>query len=161
MKTNPVWWLIGIVAVTVGLLVWGRLTSGIAHSKLSNREVALTCTTDMATQFHIHPHLQIVIGGKAQDIPARIGISGNCMHPIHTHDVGGTLHVESPEKRDFTLADFFAVWGKSFSKEQILDAKIDATHSIRVLINGQEVSTYEDSILRDKDQIIINYENIK
>lgn len=40
-------------------------------------------------------------------------------NPIHTHDDTGIIHIESPVKRDFTLADFFAVWNKPFSKDQI------------------------------------------
>lgn len=159
MKRIPtLWWGVGAAIVIVGLLVWGKFTSEIAHSKISNRDVALICTTDMATQFHIHPHLEIVISGQRQVIPANIGISASCMHPLHTHDASGTLHVESPEARDFTLSDFFAVWGKTFNKDQILDSKVDDTHVIRVMVNGQAVNTYENTILRDKDQIVISYE---
>src|SRR5207244_304602 len=84
-------------------------------SSKTNREVVLACTTDMATQFHIHPHLDIVILGQKQEIPADIGIVAGCMNPIHTHDQSGQIHIESPEKRDFILADFFAVWNKTFT----------------------------------------------
>ena len=145
------------ILIAVGFGVWGLWYLGtrpVVHR--TNREVALSCTTDMATQFHIHPHLEIIINGKQQDIPANIGINLACMHPIHTHDASGALHVESPETRDFTLADFFAVWGKPFSKSQILDSAVDGSHIIKVAVNGAPVDTYENTVLRDKDQIVIS-----
>lgn len=115
----------------------------------------------MFTTFHIHPHLQIIINGQQQDIPANIGITLACMHPIHTHDASGTLHVESPEPKDFTLADFFAVWGKTFTQNQIFDSAIDSSHIIKVTVNGSPVDTYENTVLRDKDQIVVSYEGKK
>ncbi len=167
-SSSAVWWIIGTGLVTVVLL---RLIIGASKNSSSseitpasktNREVALSCTTDMATQFHIHPHVQIVVNGQPQEVPAQIGIAnGICMHPIHTHDNSGTLHVESPEKRDFTLADFFAVWNKTYRKDQILDYKVDQTHIIRETVNGVEVKDYENTVLHDGDQIVISYEEKK
>ncbi|MBI3459185.1 hypothetical protein HY061_02920 [Candidatus Azambacteria bacterium] len=127
----------------------------------TNREVALRCTTDMATKFHIHPNLEIIANGQKQEISANIGIIFNCMNPLHTHDRSGLIHIESPEKRDFTLSDFFAVWGKTYNKNQILDYRVDANHIIRQTVNGQEVVDFENTILYDKDQIIISYEQKK
>jgi sulfur carrier protein ThiS len=153
------WWVLGgIIVAVVALFLLGR---GGGTSGKTNREVALTCTTDMATQFHIHPHLQILVNGQPQEIPANVGVTFTCMNALHTHDATGKIHVESPEKRDFTLADFFAVWNKPFSKDQILDYKVDDTHTVRVTVNGKEVDTYEHTVLRDMDQIVISYEGRK
>lgn len=160
MKKIPtLWWIIGIAVVIIALFAWGNINATREHASLSNRQVALLCTTDMATQFHIHPILQIIINGEPQVIPANIGIKADCMNALHTHDTSDTLHVESPEKRDFTLADFFAVWGQPFSKDQILNYKSDATHQISITVNGTPVDTYENTVLKDKDQIVITYGN--
>ncbi len=149
------WWITGIaVILVVGFFWWGNHSA----SNQTNRQLALSCTTDMFTTFHIHPHLQILVNGQQQDIPANIGISLACMHPIHTHDATGTLHVESPEPRDFTLADFFAVWGKTFNQNQVLGSAIDSSHIIKVTVDGAQVDTYENMVLRDKNQIVISYE---
>jgi len=115
----------------------------------------------MATQFHIHPNLEIIINGQKQEIPANIGINATCMNSLHTHDSSGKIHVESPEKRDFTLADFFAVWNKTYAKDQIFDYKVDENHIMRETVNGNEVQDYENTVLRDGDQIIIYYEEKK
>ena len=51
--------LAGIIAVAVG----GKGGGGgpKSYAEMTSREIALACTTDMATQFHIHPELAIVI----------------------------------------------------------------------------------------------------
>lgn len=159
-SSSAIWWIIGVIAVAVVLLIVGSSSKSHTSSK-TNREVALTCTTDMATQFHIHPNLEIIINGQKQEIPANIGIGLTCMNAIHTHDNSGVIHIESPEKRDFTLSDFFAVWNKTFTSSQILDSKVDEHHVIRETVNGQQVQDYENTVLRDKDQIVISYEEKK
>src|SRR3989344_1994245 len=147
----------GITVATVGLILFFAFKDSMWPK--TNREIVQSCTTDMATQFHIHPHLEIFINGEKQEIPVNIGIEeSRCMHPLHTHDNNGIIHVESPQKRDFTLDDFFFVWNKKFTKDQILDYKVDDTHTIRQTINGKDVQDYENTILRDKDEIIIYYE---
>lgn len=164
---NPGLYIIGgffiliIVVVVIAFALSGNTNSNNPpqiDSTKSNRDVALSCTLDMYTQFHIHPHLQIIINGQNQVIPANVGIVGNCLHPIHTHDDTGIIHVESPVKRDFTLADFFAVWNKSFNKDQILDYKADNQHTIKETVDGKEVQDYENTVLQDKQQIVISYE---
>src|SRR5262245_14575940 len=61
---------------------------------------------------HLHPHLTILVNGSPVTVPAGIGIKAAGDLPLHTHDASGTIHVESPGARTFTLADFFAVWGR-------------------------------------------------
>lgn len=157
------WWVGGIsVALMVVVIITISVTSrSPSYANKTNRELALLCTTDMATQFHIHPHLQIIINGKEEGIPANIGIQPTCMNSIHTHDATGKIHVEAPEKRDFTLADFFAAWNKPFNKDQVLEYRVDGAHRIREAVNGKDVQGMENTVLRDNDQIVIYYETIK
>ena len=112
----------------------------------------------MATQFHIHPILKIIVNDQLKEIPANVGINPTCMMSLHTHDNTGIIHVESPEKRDFTLGDFFAVWDKTFTKYQILESVVDNTHEIKMTVNGEQSAEFEKLILRDKEQIVIKYE---
>ena len=154
-------WLFIISIAVVGLLIWGSVAYNKStienYTAKTSREVALACTLDMYTKFHIHPVLKIVIDGQSQVIPANIGIRNACMNAIHTHDATGLLHVEAPVKKDFTLGDFFAVWQKEFNKDQILDSKVDKTHTITLTVNDQPVDTFENTILVDKDNIVIEY----
>ena len=157
--------LFGIIALVIGLTVWKRPRVDEAASRqqsmLTSREATLLCTTDMATRYHIHPQLRIVIDGNDQVIPANIGIRPECMTSIHTHTADGIIHVESPVAKDFTLGDFFAVWGKPFDQTHILDRTTDTARSIVVTVNGSVVTTYENTVLRDKDTIFISYQSVK
>lgn len=127
----------------------------------TTREIALTCDPDMAQGFHIHSILEIRANGEAMEVPTDIGVEETCMTVLHTHTPDGVIHVESPEKRDFTLADFFAVWKQPFSKDELLGYRVDATHRIRVTVDGYEVDTYENTVLRDGERIVISYETIQ
>ena len=155
-----------IIFVAITLLVLGGIyfihkSSGeiekattVAGTSTS-REVALLCTTDMATQYHIHPVLEIIINGEKQVIPKDIGITPTCMRSLHTHDTMGTLHVEAPVQKDFILGDFFAVWEKPFDSMHILNMTATEQGLITMTVNGTEVDTFENTILKDKDQIVI------
>lgn len=160
-RPNILWTVLALllsgVLVVAFLSSQKKPTEQPTQSNLSAREVALACTSDMATQYHVHPTLKILVNGKEETVPADIGIHSSCMNALHTHDMTGLIHIESPERRDFTLSDFFAVWNQPFSKNQILTYKADTSHAIKVTVNGTEVHTYEDTVLRDGDQIVISY----
>ncbi len=127
----------------------------------ASQDLVFSCTTDMATEYHIHPFVAVMIDGEKVEIPTDIGIEkSGCMHPIHTHDTTGKIHVESPEAAEFHLSDFFLVWDKPFTKDQIFDSIVDDTHQIRMLVNGKESSEFENLVLNDEDQIVILYESM-
>jgi hypothetical protein len=146
--------------VVVGGLLYFSKSSEKPASKLTNRELALLCDDEMAGGFHIHPILEIVVNGEKIPVPTNIGVQKTCMTALHTHTPDGVIHVESPEKRDYTLADFFAVWNQPFSKDEILSYKADATHRVRITVDGTEVDTFESTLLKDGEHIIISYEQI-
>lgn len=125
------------------------------YVELSSREVALLCTTDMATEYHIHPLLKIYINKKEVIVPANTGITNNCMNSIHTHEEPNVLHVEAPVQKDFTLGDFFAVWGQPFDSEHLVDFVADKKGEIAMTVNGVVVDTFENTILKDGDKIVV------
>lgn len=150
-ESKPTLIVIGALVVVVGIgILVVKIFPGSSPSERSNREVALGCTTDMATQFHIHPHLRIVKSGKDIIIPANIGIKPGCMNALHTHDTSGTIHVESPQKRDFALGDFFAVWNKSLEDF--------GTTTPRMTVNDAENTELLDYPMKDKDKIELYFE---
>ncbi|MBI3572639.1 MAG: hypothetical protein HY092_00360 [Candidatus Kerfeldbacteria bacterium] len=159
------WWrrwyiMAGVVvvggAVTIPLIFHSsRATTTKASSNRADLALVDSCTTDMATKFHIHAHLSIVIDGKAQDIPANTGLAAHCLHPLHTHDSTGVIHIESPSAKDFTLGDFFHVWKNTFSTQAVLDTKIDAAHQLTVFDNGTLVASGPDTTMRDRHSYAI------
>ncbi|MEK9160840.1 MAG: hypothetical protein AAB440_02265 [Patescibacteria group bacterium] len=140
----------------VGVYFLSQWKPGIEN--LTNREIALSCTTHAAVSYHVHPELTLIIKGEKQIIPRDIGINALCMRAIHTHTADGTIHIEAPHERDFTLADFFAVWEKPFNETQILEYVANEQYVVTMSVNGEVVDTYENTILRDKDQIVIQYD---
>lgn len=104
---------------------------------------------------HIHSQLSIVIDGQAQSIPANIGLESFCMRPIHTHDDSGTLHLEFPQTRDVRLGDFFAIWGKRFDQNCVLDTCAEANKIVKMRVNGKDNTEFERYVMHDKDKIEI------
>ncbi|MEI6511152.1 MAG: hypothetical protein WCO25_03865 [Candidatus Uhrbacteria bacterium] len=115
----------------------------------ASQDLVLGCTTDMATTFHIHPFLTVFVNDVRVPILPGVGIEeGKCMHPIHTHDATGKIHVESPKPANFTLGDFFLVWGKKFDELGTLE---------KMTVNGTDSTEGENLILIDHDKIVLRY----
>lgn len=137
------------------------------------------CLGQEALTFHIHPWLRIWIGSTNVTIPAAVGItnpvfqngiatggSGACYEPMHTHDSSGIIHIEAPgSATQYTLAAFFQVWSVTYStasvngadypvvfnKTDILGFRTDSTHTISLLVDGQNSSVYDALVLNQYD----------
>lgn len=68
--------------------------------------------------YHVHAHLTIVRDGKLLALPPDIGLQG-CTYELHTHDRSGILHIEAAAVRQFTLGQFFSVWGQPLERTQV------------------------------------------
>lgn len=103
---------------------------------------------------HWHPELVIYVKGVKQEIPANIGLMGG-HQPTHTHTEdasAGVIHLEFEKlvrKQDTVLGQFFKVWGK--------DIRSFGT-TMKMTVNGQENTEYENYLMRDKDKIELHYE---
>jgi hypothetical protein len=73
-------------------------------------------------------------------VPAGIGIKPpDCIYWLHTHDISGIIHVESPDNRTFTLGQFFDIWGKKFNNSQIFDFMVDKSANKTLLYISMEL----------------------
>jgi hypothetical protein len=86
------------------------------YTSLSDRLAPLNLTANPTEQlaYHIHQHLDIFLNGKRLPggVPPGIGINdGSYITELHTHAADGVIHVEAPEKRQYTLGSFVAEWG--------------------------------------------------
>ncbi len=77
----------------------------------------IRCDRDEGSLEHVHTSLQIFNRGHAVLVPANIGIpqGASCLYWVHTHDASGVIHIESPVKSNFTLGQFFDIWGPDLS----------------------------------------------
>jgi hypothetical protein len=72
---------------------------------------------------HYHYTVEIQIDTVPFPIPGNIGITENCMKPVHTHEPGGYIHNELPASYTGstpTLGDFFSVWGQVLSDNNLV-----------------------------------------
>jgi hypothetical protein len=119
---------------------------------------------------HLHPKLTIIIDGDNFLLPDDIGVrtgkiidthlSGMKMSPTHTHESDGTIHIENnnPDSKPetLTLGYFFEVWDKTFSPECIFEYCINEG-TLKMIVNGEENFEYGNYIMKDKDDILIEY----
>ncbi len=130
------------------------------HLKDRLDAMGLPALTAEGTVMHIHQHLDLFINGTKVDVPAGIGINeaAQFISTIHVHDGTGIIHVESPTVNDFTLGQFFDIWGVTFSKDQIGGYKAVGDAKLSVYVNGAE---YTDDprmlVLKPHQEIAISY----
>ena len=109
---------------------------------------------------HIHQHIDLIFNGTQVSVPADIGINHTArfISPIHTHDETGVIHVESDEVRDFTLGEFFDVWGVRFTKDCIGGYCSKGTNTLKVFANGKPVvGDPRKLVLQSHQEIAIIY----
>jgi len=127
---------------------------------------SIPCQVTEQLAYHIHAHLALIVDGQNVTIPAGIGIApprevqqgfvvgGKCFYWLHTHDVTGVVHIESPTAQLYTLGQFFAVWGQPLSATQVATFPVDAAHPLHIFVNGQPVSDPPEQIQLDAHELI-------
>ena len=147
MKNNKstIIWTVVIIIVLVGLFTYSRLSRDVGSGIGSN----VPClTSNVRVLAHFHPHLTITVDGISEAIPGVIG-NNPCTRQIHTHDSTGALHIEPQGKqRNYTLGDFFKVWGKSIEREDYV---------LEVTSNNQIIENPESLLFREGQQIMMQY----
>lgn len=148
LKRWAIWFFIG--GAVIGLLTWWAM----AQKPLPEGDVVAR------RGLHWHPELTIVVKGQTQDIEANIGI-GAAHNPIHTHDSSGIIHLEFEglvTKDDLRLGKFFKEWGRTFTSTCILDKCNGPDGQVKMTVNGQANTEFDQYIMRDKDKIEIRFE---
>jgi hypothetical protein len=64
--------------------------------------------------FNLHPRVQIQVDGKNKLLPATVGIDEKngreCLHVIHTDQIGNTLHIQFVRPIRLTMGDFMKIY---------------------------------------------------
>ncbi|MEZ0070311.1 hypothetical protein ABIA32_006363 [Streptacidiphilus sp. MAP12-20] len=140
--------------------------TGNAHWAVpSNTDAAvkaagLSMLTAEGTTMHIHAHLDVWADGQKITVPGLVGINetAQTISPLHTHDTSGVIHIESPKVQDFTLGQFTTEWNVPLSADQIGALKTDATHTLKVYVNGKQTTGDPSKlVLHAHDEIAIVY----
>ena len=159
MKKKIMYLVIIFILVSVSVFMLFRKPSGNEISNIPNQPI------------HWHPKLKMIIKSDEQFIPPNIGISmgnnidnyisGMRMSPTHTHESDGTIHLENNKPwlkpETLTLGYFFKVWGKNLNSSCIFEYCNSEDGTLTMTVNSQPNYEFERYIMRDKDEIIIEY----
>jgi hypothetical protein len=132
---------VGPTALSYGAAADGKPIAGIQ------------CERQEYGNFHIHAHLDVFVDGKPHPVPESIGIiDRTCLYWLHTHDPSGIIHVEAPQRRIFTLDQFFDIWQATAPGAPPVKQKP------AIFVNGKKVSGGLDQVeLTDFAEIAVVY----
>lgn len=122
--------------------------------------IGLPALAEEGAVLHTHQHLDISINGAKLNIPTDIGINEEekFISQIHTHDLTGIIHVESPVVKDFTLGQFFDIWGVRFTDTCLGGYCAEEGKELKMYVNGQRADgNFRRRELKDHEEIVITY----
>jgi hypothetical protein len=110
-------------------------------------------------KFHIHAMLRIYVNGLLAPLPADIGIDSakGIESSMHTHDGSGIIHMEAPHPFNYTLGDFFSVWGVKLGPAQVGGLKGYGGDRLHFFLNGKPLRNPAALVLRKDDSVVIGY----
>ena len=138
----------------------------VENSEYLKSEICYYTLQGVKSDYHYHLQLNITIDGERIEIPANIGFEKDengetlFLHPIHTYDNSGRVHVETTKDATAKLGFFFEIWGEEFSSEKIMGYSVNETHNLEMTVNEQKVDTFEETILEPLIEIEITYKKI-
>lgn len=138
---------------------WPRNESRL---QLRLRAIGLDPLTAEGQVVHIHQHLDVYVDGKPAAVPGDIGIGpqNTFISDLHTHEgyPPGIIHVESPTEAQFSLGQFFAIWGVPLSATCIGSLCEKGAKQLRAFVDGKAVDADPTRIvLKSHQQIVLAY----
>lgn len=130
------------------------------HLKDRLLAIGLPVLSAEGTALHTHQHLDLIIHKDHIAIPADIGINkaAGYISPIHVHDDTNIIHVESPVIQNFTLGQFFDIWGVRLTANCVGGYCTDKNNSLLTFVDGKFSSqSPRDIVLQAHQEIVIFY----
>lgn len=146
-----------------------------AHSQLVD---GISCQPSLGTAARANVRLTVYINGQQAGIPAGIGSVApsqpgvaalasdgqtTCLYALHVFEADNIIHVDSPVNRNYTLGEFFDIWGQPLSRRQVADYAAAPDHALTFYIfdpsgNQQTYNSDPRSIpLVEHETIVILY----
>ena len=151
-----------------GAVPWPAPADALAHT----RAAGLKPQPFETLQHHVHAHLDVFVDRSPVTVPAGIGININdpavhkfvidgqpgyggisppckqvCISPLHTHDVTGILHTESPTNVDNTLGEFFIEWGVTLDTNCV-GGYCRPAWKIAIYVDGHDIGTTDPRTIK-------------
>jgi hypothetical protein len=136
------------------------------ESEYLKSEICFYTLQGIKSDYHYHLQLNITINDERIEIPTNVGFEKDengetlFLHPIHTYDNSGRVHVETTKNTTAKLGFFFEIWGEDFNSQKILGYSVDESHSLEMTVDNQIVETFEETILEPYININITYKEI-
>ena len=129
------------------------------YSKLPQRLKALALPDPSDQIYHVHANIEVYTDGKKQKVPANIGIDQGhqLLASLHTHDEGGTIHMEAVQPYPFTLGQFFQVWGVQFTPTQLGSYTAGKGLVLQTWVNGKLVPNGPAYKMKPHDRIVVGF----
>lgn len=87
---------------------------------------------------------------------ANTGIRSSCLFWLHTHDDTGLIHGEADVAANYTLGQFFTVWGQPLSSADVLGERAAPGEEVPVVVNGERHSGDPRTVpLMAHEQIVV------
>jgi hypothetical protein len=99
------------------------------------------------------------VNGLLVPVPAEIGLepAKHIETSLHTHDRTGIIHMEAAHKYNFTLGDFFGVWGVKLGPAQLGGLTGFGGNKLHFYLNGQPLGNPAAHVLHNGESIVIGY----
>jgi hypothetical protein len=135
--------IVGVAVVVIAVIITSNIlgNKGVLASDNPAYPVVdntIACQKNEQFAYHVHAHLSIYMDGQPVSLPANVGIASDksCIYWLHTHDVTGVIHVESPTTKTYSLGTFFNMWQDYFSQLGY-PSQVNTTEGWQVYIDGK------------------------
>jgi hypothetical protein len=95
------------------------------------------CSSTPGTAVRARTHLDVFADASPVTVPAGVGVLASCAYWLRTEAADGIIVIGSPERRDFTLGDFFDVWGAPLGRGRALGFRVSAGRPLRAFVDGR------------------------
>jgi hypothetical protein len=174
-RRDWLWAATGVILV--GIVIFGVyavfFADGDSEAETLDEVAGVPCQSGEQLNYHGHVRVDIHIEGEEVVIPDNTGIRFTyptpdpdgvvpepefyCIFWLHTH-TGPLVHLEAPEETDFTLGQFFEIWGEPLSSTELLDNTVEGDKEVRAFVNGEPWDGNPADIpLTDQDVISVQY----
>ncbi len=97
-----------VITALIGLSAAGAST--LVQQVLSADNPLKVCINDKITPYKIKATLELIVDGEKADIPANIGLEGECRRTMYTLTDDGTIYAEWVEEYPFEIGHFLWIW---------------------------------------------------
>ena len=141
--------LIRSMIVLAVIAVAGGLITNVITQQVRAQDPLYQCIASEDQPYQGYVTIFVTVDSKEITVPKNIGISPDCVRPLHTHDSNGVIHIAYERPYDFRLGHFLWYWNFDI-------LRYDAT----VYVNDSNVGEkYLDTVLKDGMSIRIDFKS--